>query len=71
MATLPPPPITEQPVLDRWLSLLHKAVNAAISPSNIALGSLGNHADDVAAAAAGVPVGGMYRNGSVLMVRVS
>ena len=71
MATLPPPPITEQPVLDRWLSLLHKAVNAPIDPANIALGSLGNYANDVAAAAGGVTVGGMYRNGSVLMVRVS
>lgn len=67
MASLSPPPMTDSPVLDRWLSLLHKAIT---SP-NIAPGSLGNHADDVAAAAGGVPVGGMYRNGSVLMVRVS
>lgn len=30
----------------------------------------GNYANDAAAAAAGVPVEGFYRNGSVLMVRV-
>lgn len=30
-----------------------------------------NAANDAAAATAGVPVGGVYRNGSVLMVRVA
>lgn len=34
------------------------------------LTDLGNYANDAAAAAGGVPVGKMYRNGSVLMVRV-
>lgn len=35
-------------------------------------GSLfGNYANDAAAAAGGVPVGGIYRNGSVLMVRTA
>jgi hypothetical protein len=33
-------------------------------------GPLGNYANDAAASAGGVPVNGMYRNGSVLMVRV-
>lgn len=33
--------------------------------------SLGNHADDVAAAAADVPVGGYYRTGSVIKFRVA
>ena len=32
---------------------------------------LSNAADDAAAATAGVAVGGMYRNGSILMVRVA
>lgn len=32
---------------------------------------LGNYADDTAAAAGGIPVDGLYRNGSVLMIRVS
>jgi hypothetical protein len=34
------------------------------------LSGLGNYVDDTAAAAGGVPVGGVYRNGSVVMVRV-
>ena len=67
MATLPPPPMTGRAELDRWLSVLHKYVNS----SNIALGTLGNYANDVAAAAGGVAVGGLYRNGSVLMIRAS
>lgn len=32
---------------------------------------LANHADDAAAAAGGVPVGGLYRNGSAVQVRVA
>ena len=35
------------------------------------LSGLGNYANDAAAATGGVPVGGMYRNGSVLMQRVA
>ena len=31
----------------------------------------GNYTDDTAAAAAGVPVGGLYRTGSILKIRVS
>lgn len=33
--------------------------------------ALSNAVDDAAAATAGVPIGGLYRNGSVLMVRVA
>ena len=33
--------------------------------------TLGDYANDAAADAGGVPVGGLYRNGSVLMVRVT
>lgn len=33
--------------------------------------SLPNYADDTAAASGGIPVGGMYRNGSVIQIRVS
>lgn len=35
------------------------------------LQTIGNYANDAAAAVGGVPVKGVYRNGSVLMVRVS
>lgn len=38
---------------------------------HVAGGTLINAVDDAAAATAGVPVGGIYRDGSVLMVRVS
>lgn len=37
----------------------------------VGLQSLGNYASDAAAATGGVPVGGLYRNGSVLMIRVA
>ena len=32
---------------------------------------LGNFVNDAAAASGGVPVGGLYRNGSIVMVRVA
>lgn len=32
---------------------------------------LANHVDDAAAAAGGIPVNGLYRNGSIVMIRVS
>jgi peptidoglycan L-alanyl-D-glutamate endopeptidase CwlK len=35
------------------------------------LADLPNYADDAAAAAGSVPVGGRYRNGSILMIRVA
>lgn len=44
------------------------SVNAALS---VAIASVNNHANDAAAAAGGVPVGGVYRNGSALQIRVS
>lgn len=39
--------------------------------ATLASGSLTNAADDTAAAAAGIAVGGFYRNGSVVMIRVT
>lgn len=45
-------------------TLLKKTINAP------KLSGLGNYANDAAAAGGGVPVTGMYRNGSVLMIRV-
>lgn len=38
---------------------------------HVMLAGLGNYANDAAAAAGGIPVTGVYRNGSALMVRVS
>ena len=70
MANLGPPAITGNTLFDRWCQLLWKTV-MSLPASNIDLSGLPNFANDAAAATGGVPVGGMYRNGSVLMVRVS
>ena len=43
----------------------------ALSSDPLGLASLVNAGNDGGAAAGGVPVGGLYRNGSVLMVRVT
>lgn len=67
MAILNPPPLTGNANLDRWLNLLHKQVNTPV----VAVGTLSNYADDTAAAAGGIKIGGLYRNGSVVMVRVA
>jgi hypothetical protein len=52
-----------------WLREIAAAVNLIGSQINNRAG-LPDAADDAAAAALGVPVGGAYRAGSVLMVRV-
>ena len=70
MANLGPPAITGNTLFDRWCQLLWKTV-LSLPASNIDLAGLQNYANDTAAAAGGVKVGGMYRNGSALMVRVS
>lgn len=41
------------------------------SDGRVGFPQLANYANDAAAAVGGVPVGSCYRNGSVLMVRVS
>ena len=67
MANLNPPPQSADANLDRLLNLLHKRVIAPV----VTVGQLGNYADDAAAAAAGVPINGLYRTGSTVMVRVA
>ena len=47
------------------LDRLMTAMAAGIAPNGLV-----NAANDAAASAAGVPVQGIYRNGSILMVRV-
>lgn len=43
----------------------------AVTPTKLSgFNTLGNYANDAAAAVGGVAVGGMYRNGSVVQVRV-
>lgn len=46
------------------------ALVSAMAAGGVPLNLLVNAANDAAAAAVGVPVSGMYRNGSILMVRV-
>ena len=46
-------------------------VTTVTPPTLGAFNALGNYANDAAAQAGGVVVGGMYRNGSVIMVRVA
>lgn len=52
-----------------WPRLVARAVNALINRTN--WGALEDYADDTAAAAGGVPVGGTYRTGSIIKVRIS
>ena len=46
-------------------------VTTVTPPTLGAFNSLGNYVNDAAAQAGGVAIGGMYRNGSVIMVRVA
>lgn len=50
-----------------YFSRLDALVTALTSAASV---NLTNAANDAAAAAAGVPVGALYRNGSVLMARI-
>jgi hypothetical protein len=47
------------------------ATGAAIANTKINFSTLGNYANDAAAASGGVAIGNLYRNGSVVQVRVS
>jgi hypothetical protein len=44
---------------------------ATVDLANAANVSFGNYANDTAAAAAGIAIGGLYRNGSTIQVRVT
>lgn len=41
------------------------------SGGRVGFSQLGNYANDAAAASGGVPIGSLYRNGSILMIRVA
>ena len=46
--------------------------DAIVTPQKTtSFNTLGNYANDAAAQAGGVAIGGMYRNGSVIQVRVA
>lgn len=59
-----------------WQRKIAEAINylsrrEGVLTSNTEWSALGNYADDAAAAAGGVAVGELYRNGSVVQVRVT
>ena len=56
--------------LDLIVRGLSQFFAAAIFPSTSTPPGLVNAANDSAAAAAGVPHGGLYRNGNVVMIRI-
>lgn len=50
---------------------LQGSLNFSCGKVQFSVTAFGDYANDAAAAAAGVPVGGLYRNGSVVQIRVS
>ena len=67
---MPIGPATPNP----WNNYLVGAAVPTVTSANIslaALAALPTYANDAAAAAGGVPIGAMYRNGNFLMVRLS
>lgn len=69
-ATIPPVPPDQPPTgWAQWLREIAAVVNLLGGHANNQA-ALPDAANDAAAAALGVPVGGNYRNGSVLCVRV-
>lgn len=63
-------PVPETANRGDWPRLAARAINYLLRMA-VNWGALGNYVNDAAAAAGGVPIGGVYRNGSVLMVRVA
>ena len=73
---LPPQPAQNTPVIqpdEEIFSVIWRNYLAAVDTmfSTAQYGPFVNAANDSAAAALGVPVDGVYRNGSVVMVRVT
>jgi len=74
---LPPLPVVDVPMIENgvmspiwkqfWLNLLLYLGGA---PNGANLATSASYANDAAAALGGVPVGGWYRNGSVIQVRI-
>lgn len=59
-----------------WVRMAAETVNSLLNRATALetatdWAALGNYANDTAAAAGGVAVGELYRNGSVVMVRVA
>lgn len=75
--SLPPLPDPRVPMFDGsimgatwrqfWLNLL---LWVSETPNGTNLAAMPSYANDAAAAAGGVPIGGYYRNGSMVQVRI-
>lgn len=65
----PPPPVNEtgSAVWQDWFFKLRQVVQGVIGNGVIPP----EYADDTAAAAGGLPVGGLYKTGSILKIRVT
>lgn len=74
MATLDlPPPVNQMPInktgfFEQSWAVWFQQIAAAVAFKSLANGP--SYANDAAAAAGGVAKGALYRNGSVLMIRV-
>jgi len=62
--------VPESSSRDDWPRLVAQIVNRLVR-RQVDWGALQDFADDTAADAGGVPVGGLYRTGSVIKVRVA
>lgn len=62
--------IPETYVRKDWPRLVKRALDK-LNKRTLGLDTLADYADDVAAAAGGVAVGGFYRTGSAVKIRVS
>lgn len=60
-----------QLIASQWVQAVQQFLTSFTNGGYINIGTLTNAANDGAAAAAGVPVGALYRNGSVVQIRVT
>lgn len=73
------PPMSGNPAVDDYLARLAEIVQRAVDDLATDVGTTtpsavtpyGNFVNDESAAAGGVPIGGIYHNGSMLMVRLT
>lgn len=65
------PETANRPDWPRLVKSAFDTLNRRLKVQENRFAALGNFANDAAAATGGVPVGGLYRNGSAVQVRVT
>lgn len=65
------PETSNRPDWPRLVKLALDTLNRRLRAQESRFAALGNFADDTAAAAGGIPVGGLYRTASAVKVRVT